>query len=308
MEMTALLVFEQILNSLQYGLMLFLMAAGLTLVLGIMDMINLAHGSLYMLGAYIAASVYMATGNFVLAVAGAALGMGVVGLLLEFAVVRHLYHRDHLTQVLATFALILIFNELVRIFWGPQPLLMSVPLALSGPIELLPGLYYPTYRLLIIGVGLVLAVGLFWLVNRTRMGMWVRAGASNREMARAMGVDIRILFRILFALGAALAGIAGALLGPIFAVQVGMGENVLTTLIVAIVIGGIGSIKGAFVGALMVGFVDTAGRAFLPLLFYRLASPDVASNLGPTLASVLIYVLMAVVLFFRPQGLFPVRT
>lgn len=302
------LLVEQVLNSFQFGLMLFLLAAGLTLVLGIMDTINLAHGSLYMIGAYLTATLVGATGSFWLAVAGAVLGTALIGMLLELSVLRQLYRRDHLSQVLATFALILIINEVVRMIWGSQPLLLSAPEALSGPVELLPGLYYPAFRLVIIGVGLLVALLLFWLVNRTRVGMWLRAGASNREMAQAMGVPIKPLFTLLFGVGAGLCAIAGAFLGPILAVQIGMGESILILAFVVIVIGGIGSIKGALVGALLVGMVDTAGRAFLPLALSQVASPEVASNLGPALASILIYLLMAVVLFFRPQGLFPART
>ncbi|GIW30608.1 MAG: branched-chain amino acid ABC transporter permease [Meiothermus sp.] len=302
------LFIEQVLNGFQFGLMLFLLAAGLTLVLGIMDTINLAHGSLYMIGAYLTATLVGVTGSFWLAVLGAVLGTALIGMLLELSVLRQLYRRDHLSQVLATFALILIINEVVRMIWGSQPLLLSTPEALSGPVEILPGLYYPAFRLVIIGVGLLVALLLFWLVNRTRVGMWLRAGASNREMAQAMGVPIKPLFTLLFGVGAGLCAIAGAFLGPILAVQIGMGESILILAFVVIVIGGIGSIKGALVGALLVGLVDTAGRAFLPLLLSRVASPEVASNLGPALASILIYLLMAVVLFFRPQGLFPART
>ncbi|MER3480040.1 MAG: branched-chain amino acid ABC transporter permease [Meiothermus sp.] len=302
------LFLEQILNGLQFGLMLFLLAAGLTLVFGIMDLINLAHGSLYMIGAYLAATFVGLTGAFWWGVGLAVLGTAVVGMLLELTILRQLYRRDHLSQVLATFALILIFNELVRMVWGSQPLLLSPPEGLSGPVEILPGLHYSAFRLVIIGVGLAVAALLFWLVNRTKAGMWLRAGASDREMARAMGVPIGPLFTLLFGAGAALCAVAGAFLGPILAVQVGMGESILILAFVVIVIGGIGSIQGALIGALLVGIVDTAGRAFLPLLLGRVASPEVASNLGPALASMLIYLLMAVVLFFRPKGLFPVRT
>ncbi len=281
------LFIEQVLNGFQFGLMLFLLAAGLTLVLGIMDTINLAHGSLYMIGAYLTATLVGVTGSFWLAVLGAVLGTALIGMLLELSVLRQLYRRDHLSQVLATFALILIINEVVRMIWGSQPLLLSAPEALSGPVEILPGLYYPAFRLVIIGVGLLVALLLFWLVNRTRVGMWLRAGASNREMAQAMGVPIKPLFTLLFGVGAGLCAIAGAFLGPILAVQIGMGESILILAFVVIVIGGIGSIKGALVGALLVGLVDTAGRAFLPLLLSRVASPEVASNLGPALASIL---------------------
>jgi branched-chain amino acid transport system permease protein len=302
-----ILVLEQSLNGLQFGLMLFLLAAGLTLVFGIMDMINLAHGSLYMIGAYLAAAVAMATGSFWLAVAVAMGGTAVIGVVLEVTLLRRLYQRDHLHQVLATFALILMSNEAVRMIWGPTALALDPPPSLAGPVELLPGLFYPAFRLVIIGVGLLVAVLLYFLVSHTRLGMLVRAGASNREMARAMGVRVNLVFTIVFAIGAALCALAGAMLGPLFAVQVGMGESILILAFVVIVIGGIGSIRGALVGALLVGMVDTVGRTFLPMWLRAVLPPTVASNLGPALASVLIYVLMAGVLFWRPQGLFPAR-
>jgi branched-chain amino acid transport system permease protein len=304
--MSWVLILEQSLNGLQFGLMLFLLAAGLTLVFGIMDMINLAHGSLYMLGAFLAAALVQATGSFVAGVLLAVPATAVLGMLLEMSVLRTLYARDHLSQVLATFALILILNEAVRIVWGTD-LPLPMPAALSGPVELLPGMFYPAYRLLIIGVGAAVAALLYVLVARTRVGMLVRAGASNREMALAMGVDIRRLFTLLFGVGAGLCAVAGALLGPLLAVQVGMGENILILAFVVIVIGGIGSIRGALVGAVLVGLVDTIGRAFLPLLFGLFFQPRVASAAGPAIASVLAYLLMVGVLYFRPRGLFPAR-
>ena len=305
--MSGILFLEQTLNSLQFGLMLFLLAAGLTLVFGIMDMINLAHGSLYMIGAYLMATLAEATGSFWVALPLALVATALVGAALEVSLLRRLYERDHLTQVLATFAVILIANEVVRMIWGSQSLMLNPPAGLTGPVTLPGGMQYASYRLLIIGVGAAVAVCLYLLVTRTRMGMLVRAGASNREMAVAMGVNIRRLFTIVFALGAALCALAGAMLGPILAVQVGMGENILILAFVVIVIGGIGSIRGAFVGALLVGLVDTMGRALLPIAFAKLFSPPVASNLGPSVSSILIYVLMAAVLFLRPQGLFPAR-
>ena len=289
--MSAILVAEQALNGLQLGLMLFLMAAGLTLVLGIMDTINLAHGSLYMVGAYLAAALAAATGSFFLGVTLAVVATAAIGAVLEVSVLRTLYRRDHLSQVLATFALILVANEAVRMIWGAQPVALSVPGALAGPVELVPGLRYPVWRLVLIAVGFGVAVALFILINNTRAGMRVRAGASNREMAEVMGVDVKRLFTVVFAIGAGLCALAGALLGPLLAVQVGMGESILILAFVVVVIGGIGSIRGAFVGALLVGFVDTLGRTFLV----------------PALASIAIYVLMAAVLFWRPQGLFPAR-
>ncbi len=305
--MSGILLLEQSLNSLQFGLMLFLLAAGLTLVFGIMDMINLAHGSLYMIGAYLMATLAQATGSFWIALPLALAATALVGAALEVSLLRKLYERDHLTQVLATFAIILVANEVVRIVWGNQSLMLNPPPSLTGPVELPGGMRYPSYRLAIIGVGTAVAVLLYFLVTKTKVGMLVRAGASNREMAIAMGVNIRRLFTIVFALGAALCALAGAMLGPILAVQVGMGENILILAFVVIVIGGIGSIRGAFVGALLVGLVDNMGRALLPVLFAKLFSPQVASNLGPSISSILIYLLMAAILFFRPQGLFPAR-
>ncbi|HET7728454.1 MAG TPA: branched-chain amino acid ABC transporter permease [Usitatibacter sp.] len=286
-----ILLAEQALNGVQLGLMLFLMAAGLTLVLGIMDMINLAHGSLYMLGAYLAAAIAQATGSFFAAVALAIVATAAIGAVLELSLLRALYRRDHLSQVLATFALLLIANEAVRIVWGPQPVPLNPPAWLAGPVQLAPGLAYPAYRLVIIGVGLAAAALLYVLVTRTRAGMQVRAGASNREMAMAMGGNVPWLFTAVFAIGAALCALAGAMLGPLLAVQVGMGESILILAFVVVVIGGIGSIRGAFVGALLVGLVDTAGRTLLV----------------PALASISIYVLMAAVLFWKPRGLFPAR-
>jgi len=301
-----ILIAEQSLNGLQFGLMLFLLAAGLTLVFGIMDMINLAHGSLYMLGAFLASTFVQLTGSFTAGVLLAIPATAVLGMVLEIFLLRTLYQRDHLAQVLATFALILIINELTRLVWGSDAAL-PMPGALSGPVELMPGLPYPAYRLMIIAVGLAVALVLYFLVAKTRIGMLVRAGASNREMALAMGVNIRLLFTLVFGAGAALCAVAGAMLAPLLAVQVGMGENILILAFVVIVIGGIGSIRGALVGALLVGMVDTIGRAFLPILFGLFFQPRVASAAGPAIASVSIYLLMAVVLYFKPQGLFPAR-
>ena len=305
--MSGILLLEQTLNGLQFGLMLFLLAAGLTLVFGIMDVLNLAHGSLYMIGAYLTAAIAQATGSFTLAVVGALAGTAIVGLLLEVALVRRLYTRDHLSQVLATFAVILIAGDVVKMIWGPSPILLATPALLSGPVELLPGFFYPSFRLLIIGVGLAVAVFLYVLVAHTRLGMLVRAGASDREMALIMGVRVQRLFALVFALGAALCALAGAMLGPVLAVEIGMGDNILILALVVIVIGGIGSIRGAFVGALIVGLVDTAGRAFLPGLLDALLPATVAAALGPALAAILIYLMMAAVLFYKPTGLFPAR-
>jgi len=299
------LVLEQALNGLQYGVMLFLMAAGLTLVFGIMNLVNLAHGSLYMVGAYLATTFYAWTGSFLLAVVLALLGTLVVGVLVELIALRTLYERDHLDQVLATFGLILFFNELIAIVWGRAALYTSVPTWLSGHVLVLPGVPYPVYRALIIVVGLLVAALLWALVTRTRVGMLIRAGASNRAMVGALGVNVRLLYTVVFGLGAALAGLAGLLAGPIYAVQPGMGEQILIPVFVVIVIGGIGSIRGAFVGAVVVGMVDTLGRAFLKPLLATVLRPSAAESAGPALASMLMYLLMAAVLAFRPQGLFP---
>jgi len=302
----AQLILEQALNGLQFGLMLFLLAAGLTLVFGIMDMINLAHGSLYMAGAYLAAAATQASGSFVVGVIAAMLATAVLGALLEVSLLRRLYARNHLAQVLATFALILIANELVRMLWGAQPVLLNTPEALSGPVNI-GGFFDPVYRLLIIVVGALVAALLYFLVTRTRLGMWVRAGASNREMTEALGVNVRLLFTAVFAFGAALCALAGAMLGPLLAVQVGMGESILILAFVVIVIGGIGSIRGALVGAVLVGCIDTLGRTFLQHALRETLPPQWASAAGPAIASIAVYVFMALVLAIRPQGLFPAR-
>lgn len=302
------LVLAQMLNGIQYGVMLFLMAAGLTLVFGIMNVINLAHGSFYMIGAYAATATVLATHSVVLGLL-AGIGAGAaVGAAIEVAVIRQLYGRDHLDQVLATFGLILFFNEMVQIIWGPTALYATVPTFLAGQVDIVPGAPYPAYRLAIIAVGLAVAVLLYLLVGKTRLGMLIRAGASNREMLGALGINVTLLNTLVFGLGAALAALAGLMAGPIFTVQAGMGENVLILAFVVIVIGGTGSIRGAFVAALLVGVVDTMGRAFLRPLLATVLTASAADNAGPALASMLIYLLMAAVLFFRPRGLFPPRT
>ena len=294
--MAALLFLEQTLNGLQLGVTLFLMAAGLTLVSGIMNMVNLAHGSLYMVGAFLTATFAQWTGSFVLAVPLAVAGTFVVGLAVETLALRTLYARDHLDQVLATFGLILFFNELVKIVWGPVAIFVDIPAFLAGRVELIPGAPYPVYRLVVLGVGLAVALGLWWLIARTRVGMLIRAGASNREMIGALGVDIKRLYTLVFALGAALAALAGAMAGPLYVVEIGMGDSMLIKTFVVIVIGGIGSIRGAFVAAIIVGVVDTFGRI-------------VPAQLGlPTaIAEMAIYILMAAVLFWKPAGLFAAR-
>jgi branched-chain amino acid transport system permease protein len=303
---TALFV-VQFLNGLQLGVLLFLIAAGLTLVFGVMDFINLAHGVQYMIGAYLAAMFSAWTGNFW---AGLALTLPTAlafGLFLEVLIFRRLYGRDHLDQVLATFGLILFLNQAVKAIWGAAPLSVPVPELLSGSVRLMDGLLYPVYRLALIAVGLGAALGLYVLINKTRVGMLVRAGATNAPMVSALGVDIGRLFMIVFGFGAMLAGFAGAMVAPILSVEPGMGDNLLILTFVVIVIGGIGSIRGAFVAALAVGLIDTMGRAFGPQLLKLMMAPAAANQTGRSLAPMLIYILMATVLFFRPTGLFPVR-
>jgi branched-chain amino acid transport system permease protein len=305
--MSAILIIEQILNGLQFGIMLFLMAAGLTLIFGVMGLINLAHGSLYMIGAFAAATVAGATGSFLLALVAALAAAAVAGAIVEMVVIRRLYATDHLDQVLATFALILIFSEGTRWIFGSFPLYLDIPDYLSGPVTLPGGIQYPLYRLTLIGAGLAVALGLWLLIERTRIGIQIRAGENDREMVAALGVDISKLYTLVFALGAALAGLAGAMVGAIQSVQVGMGEPVLILAFVVIVIGGIGSIRGAFVGALLVGLTDTLGGIFLPETFKLFMEPASATAIGSSLASMAIYILMSLVLIWRPTGLFGAR-
>ncbi len=300
-----LLFIEQLLNGLQLGIMLFLMSAGLTLVFGIMQVINLAHGSFYMIGAYVGATVTARTGSFLLGLLAALPAAALTGMAVEALVLRRLYQKDHLDQVLATFGLIMFFNELTRIVWGRQPLFMDVPSWLAGSIELIPGVPYPSYRIAVIAVGIAVGVLLYLLFTRTRLGMQIRAGASNREMAGALGVNIRLLYTLVFGLGTLLAGLAGVMAGPILAVESGMGEGILILTFVVIVIGGIGSIRGALLGALLVGLVDTLGRAFLPLLLRLFFSPAYADGVAASLASMSVYLLMAAILVCRPRGLLP---
>ncbi|KAA0012640.1 branched-chain amino acid ABC transporter permease [Billgrantia pellis] len=298
------LFIEQLINGLQLGTMLFLMASGLTLIFGVMGLINLAHGSFYMVGAYATALVSAATGSFLIGLAAGIAAAAAVGALVELIVIRRLYHRPHLDQVLATFALILIFSEGTRWLFGSSPLWLNAPAALSGSIALPGGSRYPIYRLVIIAVGIMVAVGMYWLISRTRLGMRIRAGESDREMIGALGVNIARLYTLVFAMGAALAGLAGAMVGALQSVQVGMGEPVLILAFVVIVIGGIGSIKGALYGAILVGVVDTLGRVFLPLFFRQFMTSSEAAGVGSALAAMLIYILMALILAFKPKGLF----
>ena len=297
--------FEQFLNGIQLGMLLFLLAAGLTLIFGIMDLVNLAHGSFYMLGAYFAATFADWTDSFLLGALLALAATAVTGMLLEVIAVRRLYGRSHLDHVLGTFGLLLFFNELVRLIWGPAGMTLSLPSEMLNAVEVLPGLYYPLYRLVIIGVTLTVAVLMYFLIMRTRLGMLIRAGASNREIVGALGVNIKLLYTMVFGLGAALAGFAGLMQAPILTVQIGMGENILIAAFVVVTIGGIGSIRGAFVAALLVGLADTVGRAFIPDLLRTFLSESASSSLGRALSSMMIYLVMALVLIARPEGLFP---
>jgi len=305
--MPTILIIEQILNGLQFGVMLFLMAAGLTLIFGVMGLINLAHGSLYMIGAFAAATVAGLTGSFVLALIAAMAAAAIVGVFVEMLVIRRLYSTNHLDQGLATFALILIFSEGTRLIFGSFPLFLNIPDYFSGPVTLLGGIEYPLYRLVLIFVGLAVAGALGLLINGTRIGIQIRAGKNDREMIAALGVDISKLYTLVFALGAALAGLSGALVGAIQSVQVGMGEPVLILAFVVVVIGGIGSIKGALIGALLVGLTDTLGGVFLPEIFKLFMEPNAAQTSGSALASMAIYILMGFVLIWRPTGLFGTR-
>ena len=302
--MSTLLIIEQVLNGLQFGIMLFLMAAGLTLIFGVMGLINLAHGSLYMVGAFAAAALAGATGSFLLALIAALGAAAIAGALVEMIVIRRLYDKDHLDQVLATFALILIFSEGTRWVFGSFPLFLDIPEYLSGPVTLPGGIQYPLYRIALIVVGLLVALGLGIFISKTRIGIQIRAGENDREMIAALGVDISKLYTLVFALGAALAGLAGALVGAIQSVQVGMGEPVLILAFVVIVIGGIGSIKGALIGSILVGLTDTLGGVFLPQFFGLFMEPSTATSVGSSIASMSIYILMGAVLVWRPTGLF----
>ncbi|MGV1753925.1 branched-chain amino acid ABC transporter permease [Agrobacterium sp. CG674] len=303
--MTIALALEQLLNGLQLGVMLFLMAAGLTLIFGVMGLINLAHGSLYMVGAFACATVAAWTGSFWIGLIASLVCAAAAGAIIEFIVIRRLYGSDHLDQVLATFALILIFSEGTRWIFGSFPLYLDIPPLLQGAVSLPGGAQYPLYRLAVIAAGAAVAFGLYMLISKTRLGMRIRAGESDREMIGALGVDIRSLYTVVFALGAALAGLAGAMVGALQSVQVGMGEPVLILAFVVIVIGGIGSIKGALLGALLVGVVDTMGRFLLPKLMALFVEPAQAGMIGAAAASMLIYVVMAFILAVKPRGLFP---
>jgi branched-chain amino acid transport system permease protein len=296
---------EQCLNGVQLGMLLFLLAAGLTLIFGIMDLVNLAHGSLYMLGAYFAATFALATDSFVIGAILAFLATFVAGIVLEIIAIRPLYGRNHLDHVLGTFGLLIFFNDLVRLIWGPAGMTLSLPSQMLSAVQVIPGVYYPLYRIVIIVVTLAVAALLYVVVMRTRLGMLIRAGASNREMVGALGINIKLLYTLVFGFGAALAGLAGLMQAPIRIVQIGMGEDILIPAFVVIIIGGIGSIRGAFVAAIIVGLIDTIGRAFLSDILRLVLSTNAAITLAPALSSMSIYILMAGILVFRPEGLFP---
>lgn len=302
-----LMLLEQLLNGLQYSALLFLLSAGLTLVFGIMNVINLTHGSFYMVGAFCAAAAVAKTGSFLAAILAALVGAGLYGLVIELLVIRHLYRRDHLDQVLATLGLALFTDELVSVLFGRSPPFMSIPPALAGSVHVLPGLPYPVMRLAFIGAGALVAVGLWWLISRTRVGMLVRAGADDGEMVDALGVNVQRLFTLIFSLGALLCGFAGVMAAPLLAIQIGMGENILITTFVVIVVGGVGSVRGALVGSLLIGMTDALGRAFIPTLTSLFLPPRLSDALSASLVSASIYILMAIVLLFKPRGLVPAR-
>lgn len=305
--MSTTLLLIQILNGLQFGVILFLIAAGLTLVFGVMDFINLAHGVQYMVGAYLTAAFTAWSGSFLLGLALALPSALAIGLVLEVTVFRHLYERSHLDQVLATFGIIIFLSEAVRMIWGVNPISVEIPEAMSGSVEIANGLLYPVWRLVIIAAGLAVGLLLYLVVNHTKIGMLIRAGASNAPMVSALGVDIRLLFTFVFGFGAMLAGFAGAMVAPILSVEPGMGDSVLILAFVVIVIGGIGSIRGTFVAALLIGLVDTLGRYLAPIVLRALLDPAAASQTGRAIAPMLVYILMAATLFWRPAGLFPAR-
>jgi branched-chain amino acid transport system permease protein len=305
--MSTTLILIQILNGLQLGVILFLIAAGLTLVFGVMGFINLAHGVQYMLGAYLAVWLHGLTGSFVVAFLLALPAALAFGLVLEFLVFRHLYARDHLSQVLATFGVILFLNQAVKVIFGPAALTVPVPAFLDWSFTLVDGLLYPAYRVALIVAGLLVAAGLWYVITRTRVGMLIRAGATNPEMVSALGVNVRRLFLVVFGFGAMLAGLAGVLAAPVFSVEPGMGDDLLIVAFVVIIIGGAGSIRGAFVAALLVGLVDTLGRTLVTDGLRLVMEASAANQIGPAIASMLIYVLMALVLSWRPEGLFAAK-
>ncbi|HUH88287.1 MAG TPA: branched-chain amino acid ABC transporter permease [Pusillimonas sp.] len=298
---------EQAMNGLQYSALLFLLSAGLTLIFGIMNVVNLAHGSFYMIGAFCAASAVAITGSFTVAILAAVVGAGVYGLIVERLIISRLYHRDHLDQVLATLGVLFFTNALVTLVFGRSPPFVAIPPLLSGSIQILPGLSYPIMRLAFIGAGVLVAVGLWFLISKTRVGMLVRAGADDAEIVDAMGINIRRLFMLVFTLGALLCGFAGVMAAPLLAVEIGMGEKVLITTFVVIVVGGVGSVRGALLGSVLVGMTDSFGRAYIPIWMSQLLPPEYSASVSSSLVSASIYILMAIVLLVKPRGLIPAQ-
>ena len=300
------LFLEQTLNGLQGGFTLLMVSAGLTLIFGIMNVINLAHGALFTIAAFVAADVGVRTGNFAAALAAGVLAAALAGVVVEVLIVRRLYLRNHLDQVLATFALVLMANQGVQMVYGTSPTILQRPAMFDGSVPVLPGVDYPIYRLVIIGAGIV-AIGVLYLViGKTRVGMWIRAGTSHREMLGAFGVNVPLVYTMVFALGAALAGFAGVMAAPYLSVESGVGDNFLILSFVVIVIGGIGSLKGAIVGSMILGLVDTWARTYVPTLLENFFETSTAATVGASIASASIYLVMVVVLLVRPNGLYGV--
>jgi len=298
------LFISQLMNSVQLGLLLFLLASGLTLIFGIMDFINLSHGSFYMMGAYFCGSVVARTGSFLAGVITGLVGVFALGALIEWLIARKLYKEDHLDHVLVTFGLILVMDTLVHLIWGPSGLSIPLPDVLNGQI-VIGTIVFPTYRTLIIVGGLAVAAILYLLVAKTRLGMLIRAGASNRDMVESLGINIDRLFLIVFAIGAAMAGFAGILIAPITEATIGMGNDIIIIAFVVVIVGGIGSIKGAFYAALIIGVIDTMSRSYLDDFLKLLMEPQFAETAAPAISAMLVYILMAAVLAFKPSGLFP---
>jgi len=298
---------EQAMNGLQYSALLFLLSAGLTLIFGIMNVVNLAHGSFYMVGAFCAAAAVASTGSFLVAILAAVVSACLYGLVVERLVINRLYQRDHLDQVLATLGIMLFTNALVTLVFGRSPPFVAIPELLSGSVQILPGLNYPVMRLAFIGAGVFVAIGLWYLISRTKVGMLVRAGADDSEIVEALGINIRRLFMLVFGLGALLCGFAGVMAAPLLAVEIGMGEKVLITTFVVIVVGGVGSVRGALLGSLLVGMTDSFGRAFIPIWMSKLLPPEYSDSISSSLVSASIYILMAVVLLVKPRGLIPAQ-
>lgn len=302
--MSPSLIVVQSLNGLQLGLILFLIAAGLTLVFGVLGFVNLAHGALYMLGAYLIATFSSLTNNFFVSLLLTIFSTFSFGLLLNWLVLSRLSTRSHSDQVLGTLGLLFMMSEGARLVWGASPLSVPSPKFLAGAVDVLGGAKYPIYRMAIIGSGVGVAFLLYALINHSRLGLRIRAGATDSEMIAALGVDIRKIFTLVFAIGAMLAGFAGAMVAPIVSVEPGMGDDVLILGFVVIIIGGVGSVRGALLGALLVGFVDTLGRLFVVQILKGAFNPQVAQHLATSLAPMLIYLVMIVVLYWRPSGLF----